>query len=252
MVKPRARWHWALPLLAMSLPARSAPTAAELMEQFDRLLWGRTLQGQFEMVITTPSWSRSLSMELWSQRPARSFVRISAPARDAGILSLRVGSEMWNYLPGIERTVKIPPSMMLQPWLGSDFTNDDMVKESSIVGDYVHRIAGERVEDGVEVVEIESLPKPDAAVVWGRLLTVVRKADGVPLNERFFDERGRLVRTLTYSMVRELGGRAIPTRWEMRPEGQPGKSTTIVVKQASYDAPIAGEVFSLQNLSRRH
>jgi hypothetical protein len=82
VVKPRARWHWALPLLAMSLPARSAPTAAELMEQFDRLLWGRTLQGQFEMVITTPSWSRSLSMELWSQRPARSFVRVSAPARD--------------------------------------------------------------------------------------------------------------------------------------------------------------------------
>jgi outer membrane lipoprotein-sorting protein len=250
-VKKSAPAWWVLPVALLAAPAWAAPSAADIVERFDNLLWGKTLQGRFEMTITTPSWSRSLSMTLWTDRPAKSFVRITAPAKDAGILSLRIGSEMWNYLPGIERTVKIPPSMMLQPWLGSDFTNDDMVKESSIVTDYTHRIVAERAQDGTEVYEIESLPKPEAAVVWGKLSTVVRKNDFVPVSARFFNERGQLVRTLTYSEVRQVGGRSIPTRWEMHPEDQPGKKTTIVVKEAQYDAPIAADVFSLQNLTRR-
>lgn len=239
--------------LLVAGPARAAasPTAEEVIERFDKLLWGSTLQGQFEMTITTPSWSRSLTLKLWTHRPAKSFVRIVAPAKDAGILSLRLGSEMWNYLPNIERSIKVPPSMMLQPWLGSDFSNDDMVKESSIVHDYQHRIVGEPRVEGVDAWEIESLPRLEAAVVWGRLLSLVRKGDYVPLSTRFFNERGQLVRTLSYSDVRPLGGRQLPTRWEMQPENQPGKKTTLVIQEARYDQPIAEDVFSLQNLSRR-
>lgn len=238
--------------LLMAGPARaaSAPSAEEIIERFDRLLWGSSLQGRFEMTITTPSWSRSLTLKLWTQRPAKSFVRIVAPAKDAGILSLRLGSEMWNYLPAIERSIKVPPSMMLQPWLGSDFSNDDMVKESSIVHDYQHRLVAEPRVDGVEAWEIESLPRPEAAVVWGRLLSLVRKGDYVPLSTRFFNERGQLVRTLSYSEVRSFGGRLLPTRWEMQPESQPGKKTTLVILEARHDQPIPDEIFSLQNLSR--
>ena len=130
-------------------------------------------------------------------------------------------------------------------------SNDDMVKESSIVHDYQHRFVGEPRVDGAEAWEIESLPRPEAAVVWGRLLTLVRKPDYVPLSTRFFNERGQLVRTLSYSDVRPLGGRQLPTRWEMQPENQPGKKTTLVIQEARYDQPIAEDVFSLQNLSRR-
>jgi len=230
--------------------AASDPSATEIVDRADTLVWGKTMQGDMEMIITTPSWSRTMEIKLWQDRPTRSFARIVAPAKDAGILSLRIATEMWNYMPTIERTIKIPPSMMLQPWLGSDFTNDDMVKESSTVNDYTHRLVAQKKEGDVDVYEIESLPKPNVAVVWGKLNMIIRKSDFVPLKTGFFNERGELVRTITYSDIKQMDGRMIPTRWTMQPLDKPGKSTTIVVKSVQYDKPIANDVFSLQNLGR--
>ena len=233
-------------------PARAAPPAApQIVEHVESTLWGRTLQAVFEMTVTTPAWARTLLLNVSIERPAKSFVQVTAPAKDAGILSLRLGSEMWNYLPAIERIIKIPPTMMLQPWLGSDFTNDDMVREGSFVTDYTHRLAGDRVESGVAALEVELLPRPDAAVVWGRVLLLVDRAELLPLSVRYFSERGELVRTLHYADRRALDGRDIPTRWEMRPADQPGKHTTIVVKSAAYDRSLPARTFSLQNLGQR-
>ena len=220
------------------------PDGRELVERVESLLWGRTVQGEYAMTITTPRWQRTLALRAWMERPKRSFIRILAPAKEKGIGSLRIGAEMWNYLPNVERTVKIPPSMMLQPWMGSDFTNDDLVKSSSIVDDYTSRIL--REESGAYVLEL--VPKPDAAVVWGKILYWVRKTDSIPLKEEFYDERGTLVRVMTFSEVRPMGGRAIPTRWEIRPSDKPGNATTIVVKSALYDRAIDPEVFSQRNL----
>jgi hypothetical protein len=239
-------------MIVMAAPgAWAAPTATDIVEHVEATLWGRTLRAVFEMTVTTPSWARTLTMNVTMDRPAMSFVQITAPAKDAGILSLRIGPDMWNYMPAIERTVKIPPSMMLQPWLGSDFSNDDMVKESSLITDYTHRLAGERTEGGVEAYEVELSPKPDAAVVWGGITVLVSKADLLPLAVRFYNERREVVRTLTYSERRSVGGRVIPTRWEMQPADQPGKRTVIVVKSAVYDQPVPANTFSLQNLGRR-
>jgi hypothetical protein len=130
----------ALPLVVLAVPSvRAQPSEArELLDKVEKLLWGSTVQGEYEMTIATPRWQRTLGLRLWMDRPRRSFVRIVSPAKEAGIGSLRIGTEMWNYLPNVERIVKIPPSMMLQPWMGSDFTNDDLVKESSILDDYTH------------------------------------------------------------------------------------------------------------------
>lgn len=116
------------------------PSGRDVIQRVETLLWGKTVQGQYEMTITTPRWQRVLGLRVWMDRPRRSFVRIVSPAKDAGIGSLRIGAEMSNYLPNVERVVKIPPSMMLQPWMGSDFTNDDLVKESSVLDDYAHRV----------------------------------------------------------------------------------------------------------------
>ena len=236
----------------VAVPASAAlPTASQIVEHVETTLWGRTLQAVFEMTVTTPTWARTLLLNVSIERPAKSFVQVTAPAKDAGILSLRLGSEMWNYLPTIERIIKIPPTMMLQPWLGSDFTNDDMVREGSYITDYTHRLVGERVEGGTAAVEVELLPKADAAVVWGRVLVLVDRAELLPLAVRYFSERGELVRTLHYADRRTLDGRSIPTRWEMRPADQPGKHTTIVVKSATYDRSLPARVFSLQNLGQR-
>jgi len=208
------------------------------------------VQGEYEMTITTPRWHRTLGLKVWIERPSRSFVRVVAPAKEAGIGSLRLGAEMWNYLPNVERVIKIPPSMMLQPWMGSDFTNDDLVKESSILEDYTHKVLATVATDGEATFQVEATAKPDAAVVWGRIVYWVRKSDFVPLKEEFYDERGALVRTMSFSDVRNVGGRRVPTKWEMRPEGKPGNATTIVLKSASYDQRIAEEVFSQRNLQK--
>jgi outer membrane lipoprotein-sorting protein len=233
-----------------SSSVKAKPTAKEIVDRAEVLLWGKTVNGDFDMTISTPSWTRTLALKVWMDRPTKSFLRVMAPAKDAGILSLRIGAEMWNYLPAIERTIKVPPSMMLQPWLGSDFTNDDLTKESSIVNDYTHKILGEKLVSGENAYEIEALPKPGAVVVWGKIIYSVRH-DFVPLKMEYYDERGERIRVLNYSDIRDVGGRAIPTRWEMQPDNKPGKRTTIMVKAITYDKPIKPEVFSLQSLDRK-
>lgn len=231
--------------------AQDAPPAGrEIVEKVEQLLWADTMQGEFDMRIVTPRWERTLSLRVWMERPKRSFVRVLAPAKEAGIGSLRIRDEMWNYLPAVERTVKIPPSMMLQPWMGSDFTNDDLVKQSSAIDDYVQTVAGRERVDGQLLWKVEALPRPEAAVVWGRIVYWVR-GDFVPVKEEFYSDRGELVRVMAFSDIRPVGGRAIPTRWDMRPLGKPGHSTTIVVKDARYNVALDEEIFTQRNLQKR-
>jgi outer membrane lipoprotein-sorting protein len=226
------------------------PTGRDILDRVERLLWGRTVQGEYEMTITTPRWQRTLALRVWMERPRRSFVRILAPAKEAGIGSLRIGNEMWNYLPNVERVVKIPPSMMLQPWMGSDFTNDDLVKESSILDDYTHQVVGTQPVDGHEAWQVEARPKADAAVVWGRIVYRVRQRDFMPLRQDYFSERDELVRVMTFSDVRSLGARVLPTRWEMRPSAKPGNATAIVIKDAAWDRPIDDAIFTQRHLQK--
>ena len=242
----------ALVLAQLALPARAQePTGREIIDRVEDLLWSKTMQGEFEMSIATSRWQRTLTLRAWMDRPRRSFIRILAPAKEAGIGSLHIGAEMWNYLPNIERTIKIPPSMMMQPWMGSDLTNDDLVKESSVVDDYTHRVLGIETVAGAPVFVVEATPKPEAAVVWGKIVFRVRKSDFIPLAVEYYDERGELVRAMTYSEVRAVGGRSIPTRWEMRPKDKPGNVTTVVLKNPVYDRPIDPEIFTQRNLQKR-
>lgn len=236
---------WTNPVLAQDLNGR------DILDRVERLLWGNSVQGEYEMTISTPRWQRTLGLRVWMERPRRSFVRIVSPIKEAGIGSLRIGSEMWNYLPNVERIIKIPPSMMLQPWMGSDFTNDDLVKESSILDDYTQRVIGSFEADGETVVQVEARPKPEAAVVWGRIVYTVRRRDWMPLKQEFFSERDELVRVMTLSDVRQVGGRLLPTRWEMRPQAKPGNVTQIVLRDAVFNQPIDGEIFTQRNLQKR-
>ncbi|TAK48844.1 MAG: outer membrane lipoprotein-sorting protein [Betaproteobacteria bacterium] len=235
---------------AATLARAQEPGGREIVERVEILLWGKTVQGEYEMSVTTPRWQRTLSLRAWMERPRRSFIRILAPAKEAGIASLRIGPEMWNYLPNVERTIKIPPSMMLQPWMGSDFTNDDLVKQSSIIDDYTHRVVREEAVAGAPAYVLELVPKPDAAVVWGKIFYWVRKNDFMPLRQEFYDERGGLVRVMAFSDVRSVGGRIMPTKWEMRPAGKPRNVTTVTIKSAIYDRPIDPEIFTQRNLQK--
>lgn len=233
-----------------ALAPAAQPTGREVVERIEALLWADTMHGRFDMRIATPRWERTLSLRVWMDRPRRSFVRVMAPAKEAGIGSLRIGNEMWNYLPAVERTIKVPPSMMLQPWMGSDFTNDDLVKQSSAIDDYAQKVLGQESVDGEVLWKVEALPRPDAAVVWGRVVYWVRR-DFIPVRQEYFGDRGELVRVMTFSEIRVLGGRTLPTRWEMKPLGKPGNSTTVLVREAAYDVAIDDEVFTQRNLQKR-
>ena len=235
---------------AMSVSG-AEPTGRDLVAHVERTLWGKTSQGAAEMTVITPRWERKLSLRFWMERPERTFIRIDAPPKEAGIGSLRIKAEMWNYLPAIERVIKIPPSMMLQPWMGSDMTNDDLVKSSSVVDDYTHTLIGSEDLEGTRVYKVESIPKPDAAVVWGKLIYRIRQSDRLPLKLEFYDERGELVKALRYSDIRPIGGRVIPTRWEMQPIAKPQNRTVFVIREMTFDAPTDAQTFTLKNLQQR-
>jgi outer membrane lipoprotein-sorting protein len=244
-----------LPLLVAGMVATQAtwgaePTGKELIAHIEQTLWGKTNQGISEMIVITPKWERKLELRFSMDRPERTFIRIMAPPKEAGIGSLRIKSEMWNYLPAIERVIKIPTSMMLQPWMGSDMTNDDLVKSSSVVDDYTHTVVGTETLDGAAVYKVESIPKPEAAVVWGKLIYYVRQSDRLPLQLEFYDERGEKVKVMRYSDIRLVGGRVIPTRWEMQPLGKPQNRTVFIIRDIKFDAAVDANVFTLKNLQQ--
>ncbi len=222
----------------------------EIVKRADDLLRGETSQGLYQMTVATASWTRTLKLEAVSQGRNKTFIRIIAPAKEAGITTLRIDNNMWNYLPKIERTIKIPPSMMLQPWMGSDYSNDDLVKESSIVHDYTHTIIAEEPDDAEKIYTIQLDPKPNAAVAWGKLLLWIRASDFVPLREEFYDEHGKLIKILEYAAIRRMSDRVIPTLWTMKSMVKKGSSTTIEILEITYNQPVDENIFSLAYLKR--
>jgi outer membrane lipoprotein-sorting protein len=241
-------------LLALSLSAAASPpasgqeSAADIIDRVDRILRGESSHGIASMDIVTEHWQRSMTMEIWSLGTDYSLIRISAPKSEEGTATLKAGDDIWNYLPRVDRTIKIPPSMMMSSWMGSHFTNDDLVKESRLVEDYEIEIAFEGERDGVEVWEFELTPKPEAAVVWGSIRYLVRKDDLMPLWARYFDEDGDLVRTMTFSDFRVMGGRLIPAALDVRPEDKPEEYTRVHYSELQFNIDIDTDYFSLRNL----
>lgn len=227
------------------------PSGQDIIQHIEKLLWGKTSQGRYSMTIKTPYWQRTLEMQMWMERPQRTFIRILSPRKEKGIGSLRIKNEMWNYLPKVERTIKVPPSMMLQPWMGSDFTNDDLVKQSNVLNDYTHKILAVKDIDGVETYIVEAIPAAEASVVWGKLVYYVRKKDLMPLREEFYSERNELIKVLDFSAVKEMGGRRLPTQWKMRTIRKPGNETLVELKKVTFNIPIDNKIFSLRNLRSR-
>ncbi len=228
------------------------PTPQEIVKHSDDLIRGDTQEGNYIMTVITPSWERRLKLYCYSKGRDKIFIRIESPAKEKGTTTLRIASEMWNYLPQVERTIKIPPSMMLQPWMGSDFANDDLVKESSVVNDYTHTLIGEENIDGKDVYIIELLPKPSAGIVWDKRIMRIQKKTYIPIRDEFYGKNNKLIKTLYYSKVKRISDRIIPTYWEMVSNIKTGRRTIIEVSDnVVYNRPIDDNVFSIQNLKNQ-
>jgi len=239
-------------LLLVAPAAAGAQTPREIVDRVDRMLRGASSRADIVMEIATAHWTRSLEMRAWSLGTAYALVRVVAPPREAGSATLKVDDEVWNYLPRVDRTIKIPPSLMMGAWMGSHFTNDDLVKESRMIDDYDIALAYDGDRDGVRVWEFALTPKPTAPVVWGKVVEQVRQGDLMPTWARYYDERGTLVRTMTFGDYRTFGARLVPTVMTVRPADKPGERTTIRYRALEFDVPLTPDFFSLRNLQARH
>jgi outer membrane lipoprotein-sorting protein len=219
----------------------------KIIEEIDQLYRSNSSYGSMEMEIVTPHWSRTLTMDFWTQGMDKTFIRIKSPEKERGVATLRVGSEMWNYLPKTNKVIKIPPSMMMSSWMGSDFTNDDLVKEFSLFEDYTYEPAD--VPNPAEsVIYINCIPREDLPIVWGNIVIAAREDDHIPLWQKYYDEKGNLMRVLEYSDIKTFGKRTIPSVLEMVPRNKEGHKTVIRYRDITFDAGIGDDVFTLRNL----
>jgi outer membrane lipoprotein-sorting protein len=224
--------------------------AREIVDEVDQLLRGQSSSSTVQMQISTENWQRTLSMQVWSQGTENALIRITKPQKEAGTATLRVGNNIWNYLPKVNRTIKIPTSMMMASWMGSHFTNDDLVKGSRLIRDYFITTSFEGRRNGVDVYEYTLTPKPEAAVVWGKIVMEIRQTDRMPIWHRYYDEDGKLIRELTFSEYKTMDGRLIPTRLVMRPADKAGEQTVVVYDDISFNAAMSQDTFSLRNLEQ--
>jgi outer membrane lipoprotein-sorting protein len=224
--------------------------ATEIVALSDQHMRGTSTEGEIVMKIVRPSWERSVEMKTWSRGTQLSLILIKAPARDQGITFLKRNNEIWNWVPSIGRTIKLPPSMMMQSWMGSDFTNDDLVRESSIINDFTHRLVGESEVDGMEVHIIDLIPTPDAPVVWGRVRMYISKTDYLQLRNEFYDEDEELVSFSEGKQIKVMDGRRIPTMIIMTPVDKPGHQTILEYKSILFNANISESFFTVQNMRR--
>lgn len=200
------------------------------------------------MTIIRPTWERSVEFKNWSLGKDNALTLITAPARDAGQTFLKRSTEMWNWNPSINRLIKLPPSMMSQGWMGSDYTNDDILKESSIVNDYTHEIINEDIIEGRDCYRIKMVAKEDAAVIWGHQIRWIDKKDFLFMKAELYDEEGILVRTETGSDIKMMDGRVIPTRIELMPADEPGNKTVLLITEIKFNIPLQDSFFSQQNM----
>ena len=224
----------------------NANEAQEIIKKLNNNLRGVSVYMKMKMRITSRGHTRTMKMEMWSQGTKKSFVKTLYPPKDRGITFLSLRTQMWQYIPKIERVIKIPPSMMLQNWMGSDITNDDMVRQSSIVDDYTPEIL---MKKGT-VVTIKLTPKEDSAVVWGKIIIYIDTKTYTSKKDIFYDEEGEKVRVFSYKKVKKFGKYHTPTYWKISPTDKKGAFTEIILEKVIYDKKISSQYFKKSALRR--
>lgn len=229
-------------------PAQAAePTIEELLEATDDVARGLSSEAVVEMHVKTERYARTMKMQMWAQGSERTLIRILEPAKDAGIATLKVDQNIWNYLPKVDRTMKVPPGMMSGSWMGSHFSNDDLVKESRLSEDFDAKITSRPDENPEGVYEITLIPKADAAIVWGSIVARVRP-DKMPVSIEYRDEDGAVARTMAFSDYREFDGRLVPATFTLTPADKPGEFTTFKYVSLDFDVEIPERMFTTQAL----
>ena len=222
----------------------------KILDNVDDIYRSNASHGIITLAVTTVNWHRTLTLEQWSKGQDQTLIKVLKPKKEKGLATLRVDKNVWNYMPKVKRVIKIPSSMMSSSWMGSHFTNDDLVKQSRMAEDYTFSITFEGMREEKNIVEITCLPKNNAAVVWGKVIVTVYRDDFIPLNMIYFDEDLQLSRTLDFKNIKMMGGKMIPTQMVMIPLENPGESTTVQWEEMEFDSNLNDDFFSLRKLQQ--
>ena len=225
-------------------------TAKQVIIKADNLQRGETNKGEMSMTIIRKKWTRTITMKTWSMGRDYSMTYITGPAKDKGQVFLKRKNEMWNWMPTISRMIKLPPSMMSQGWMGSDYSNDDILKESSIVVDYTHKILKEEKVGGINCYKIELTPIEDATVVWGKVIQWISKDEFWQIKTDFYDEDNELIRTMLASEIKQFGDRKLPSKLEIIPADKPTQKTVVRIISTQFNVKLDEGFFSQQNMKR--
>ena len=228
-----------------------AITATEILEQVDDLWRGESSFAEMTMDVVTENYERSMKLKAWSLGKEHSLFIITFPPKDRGVATLKAEEDIWNYLPRVNRVIRVPTSMMMANWMGSHFTNDDLVKESRMSEDYDSEVTFEGLRDGQDIYEITLVPKPDAPVVWGRIEITVIQENLIPTRSLYYDEDGVLSRTMLFDDVKTLGGRLVPATMVLVPEDKPEEKTVITYDSLELGLGLKPEFFSRSTLTRK-
>ncbi len=238
-------------LLLATVTAGMAQNAREIVKKSDDKRMGETSSiTVMSMLIKRPTYERNLAFKSWSKGTEYAMTLVTDPVQEKGQTFLKRKKEMWNWNPRISRMIKLPPSMMSQGWMGSDFTNDDLLQESSIVRDYSHKILGEETIEGHPAYKIELIPTEEAAVVWGKLILWITKDEYIQMKSEYYDEDAYLVKTELAHDIQEMDGRMLPKRFEIIPADKPQQRTIVTIEKVTFNAPIEDAFFSQQNMKR--
>ncbi len=228
----------------------SAQSAYDIVKKSDSKLRSANSYAKIKITAIRPSWSKEMVIKSWTKNSNYSVALVISPAKERGIVFLRRDKEVWNYVPAISRTIKLPPSMMTQGWMGTDLTNDDMIKQSSILVDYNHKIEGEEIIQGKNTWRIALTPKENAAVVWGKIILWIDKEDYNQLRGEYYDEDNFLINKLISSNIKKFDGRSIPSHIEFIPEDNPGNKTIIDYLELNFKIKIPEEYFKTRYMKR--
>ena len=225
-------------------------TPEEIVKKVDDLLRGKSNIMTMQMIVTTPDWTRENTMKSWSLGTDKAFVKILSPAKDKDTRFLKLEYNLWMYIPKVEKVIKIPPVMMMESFMGSDFSYDDMVKESSIVKDYVPHLVDRDTIEQEENYVLELVPKPAAPVVYGKLKLWVRTKDLIPTREEYYNEKKEIIKVMVFKDIIKMGDRFIPTYWEMTNLKKKDHKTIIRIQEAQFNIKINPSLFTKRNLGR--
>lgn len=228
-----------------------AISATEIVRKADEKFNGeKSNYSVMSMKIIRPAWQRTIEFKSWARGRNYTLALITSPPKEAGQSFLKRGSEMWSWNPTINRLIKLPPSMMSQGWMGSDYTNDDILKESSVVDDYIHEIIGEENMGGRVCYKIKLTARENASIIWGKQIRWIDKKDFLVLKAELYDEDGTLVRTETGSGIKIMDGRMITSKIELVSEDEPENKTLLEIREIKFNIPVEDSYFSQQNMKR--